>query len=679
MKRNVRFCVYVLVTLLLMLTIACNGRSYKPDVDTITNSQKNLPSWVVDGLKQPFASKSFDKALLERDKLLAHPIDPGQLQQITVKNGKIVPPNFDYSQYITFTENQDGWGGCVGRSMMHVMNILNEMESSYTPDLSFWYLHTTQESLGKSTKYVLENWGVCPEANLPSDYDKATIANDVADFSTMPQPTAKNNAQADYYKVALLSDESYTPDVNAMKQAMLQYGPILVGGPLIAIQGPNPKEGHCVTVVGWSDGYYGAGKGAFKLLNSWGDKWNGNGFIWLKYSDLAANIDSWRYIQDGLSDRTGTKYAYSARIDLQGQAGAERNKLAVKIGAVGQDPWLFWDHPNHIEGHCYDGSQNLKIDIPLPDYAVDYWPPSDNNIWFIEVTNDNDVAVNLNEFTLAIQQGQNTLGKFIVQPYTYKPNVPVAVPGHTKQTFAIPHLAGITLQKPKNMHNGLLADSNQEITWTTAPPGVGNVSISYVVNLGYGQFNQITYAYNNGSYPWHVPDITTDKALVYVAYEVNGVICGEDNSGDFSIGSQSQLFKDPTDLKATVKGAWIQLTWSDNNQLEGVEYSIERKTENGSYSVIATVPQTSSYVDNTSSEKENYQLFENFTYRVRMTYGAETSNYSNEVTATADYTLKIADPGFKVPKLQLVRPPLSIRHELTIPKPVPYYEQKVQP
>ncbi len=41
-------------------------------------------------------------------------------------------------------------------------------------------------------------------------------------------------------------------------------------------------NGHAVCVIGFDDG-----KGAFEIMNSWGEDWGSNGFIWIKYEDFA--------------------------------------------------------------------------------------------------------------------------------------------------------------------------------------------------------------------------------------------------------------------------------------------------------------------------------------------------------------------------------------------------------
>lgn len=620
-------------------------------------SQVTLPTWVVDGLKQPTVSKAFEKAFLERNKLLAV-----NAPETHVMSGNNLPYNYDLSKYVSFTENQDGWGGCILRSIMHTIQIENEKKCAFTPDPSFWYVHQRQEYLANGgpvdTTYTLSYYGVCPEARFPSNYDKATKVGDGWSLSSMPTPTVDNDVEASFYK-ALLSSP-YSVDVNTMKQYMLQYGPLMLGGPMVKIQGPNPAEGHCVTAVGWDDSMQ-----AFKILNSWGDQWNGNGYIWIRYNELAANCDDWQYIEDQSKDRTGTKFAYSARINIWGTGAAMRNQLAVKIGVVGKGSWVFWDHPNQTA--CRDESKNLCLDIPLPDFAASCWPPSDDNIWYIEVTNDNGDPVKLESFTLARQTSQNS-----VESYPWQFSFSNSIPGYTKQTFAIPHLAQITLQKPKNMHNGWIAGSSQNITWSTAPAGMGSVELYYSQNGG-ANWIPITSMNNTGSYPWHVPNLDINNARVLAEYIVDDVVVAQDDSGDFAIGPASSLFKAPTNLTAKAYGKKIKLAWNDNDQLDGVQYVIERKSGNESYSVLATIPQSSSYIDEDTYPKDAGSLIvtkKSYTYRVRAVNGQQYSDYSNEASATADF---IAKPQLEIP---IEKPPLTtkiidIPHELPIPHPEP--------
>lgn len=63
---------------------------------------------------------------------------------------------------------------------------------------------------------------------------------------------------------------------------------------------------HAMTIVGYDDNKYG---GAYQIMNSWGDVWGDNGFIWVKYDDLALIMYEAYYLDLGAS------YLLSSLID----------------------------------------------------------------------------------------------------------------------------------------------------------------------------------------------------------------------------------------------------------------------------------------------------------------------------------------------------------------------------
>lgn len=404
---------------------------------------KQLPEWVKSGLKHSFVETKFDSALIYAEKISVKPLGKvlpvykdltytqpwHRLPQVICWN-----TGCDYSPYMTFTGNQDGAGGCIGRSMIHVMNILKEREHPYTPDLSFWYLHARQEQLAKGgppdTKYVLEHNGICSEASMPSDYDKAKhTAQGGLDFSAMQQPSAATNSEASLYKV--IESDSYEPTEANIKYLLRTFGPLTAGGPLIIIQGANPKENHCITMVGYNDETK-----TVKCLNSWGDTWgpSKNGYFNVPYDKLAENFYYVKYYENIPSDRTGTAHAYTARIHVETQ-GKSRNKLTVKVGVTDKNPVTVWDTPN--ETLWIDDSKSLCIDVPLTDYAKNYWPPTNTNKWCVQVTNHSSwYFAELKEVTLA-RLYKKSDGSFATETFKSTEAGTKIAPGKT-ETFYVP-------------------------------------------------------------------------------------------------------------------------------------------------------------------------------------------------------------------------------------------------
>ena len=79
-------------------------------------------------------------------------------------------------------------------------------------------------------------------------------------------------------------------------------------------------------------------------------------------------------------------HPYTARIRISHEY--RRSFLTVKIGAVGHDPVTVWDQNNFV--NYTDMGKDLAIDVPLPAYAAEHWPPSDQNPWYVQVTNHDD-------------------------------------------------------------------------------------------------------------------------------------------------------------------------------------------------------------------------------------------------------------------------------------------------
>ena len=188
------------------------------------------------GLNRQAIDKKYDASLVIHDQMMARPLDPGDI----VLNP---PSSLDYSQYVTMTGNQDGWGGCGGRSIIHIMNIIKEMEHPYTPDLSFWYLHARQDELIKNgvqelTKTLVENYGICTEASFPSDYDTAKLIDNLGnrDYSHMPQITDAINHEAGLYKLKTYG-KSTEPTVENITSMLIKYGPLLAGGSIPLVTG----------------------------------------------------------------------------------------------------------------------------------------------------------------------------------------------------------------------------------------------------------------------------------------------------------------------------------------------------------------------------------------------------------------------------------------------------------
>jgi hypothetical protein len=354
---------------------------------------------------RPASLQKMDTDWIKKDMEQATPM----IRPLTYQLG----PSVDYSSLVTLTGNQDGWGGCIGRSLIHVIDILNERKHPYAPDLSFWYFHRRQEMAGIDGYTLVQKCGLCSESDLPTNYDKAQchfsgydpngVPQFTWDWSDLPQPTPGFDVLAANHRVWVGLPQ--IPDVEDMKYCLETDGPILASGPLVTIQGEVPPEWHSVAVVGYSDD-----RKSFRCLNSWGDTWNGDGYFEIPYEKVGANFAAFRRVvlYDSYPD------GFTARIWIDGET-AGRNKIIVRIGMedVGDVP--VWNAPNRFL--CVDDSRYLKIDVPVPTLRA----VKPNKRWYVEITNTGSGYIRVKELTLA-RRGKDQYDKPVTKLQKYVDN-----------------------------------------------------------------------------------------------------------------------------------------------------------------------------------------------------------------------------------------------------------------
>jgi hypothetical protein len=135
--------------------------------------------------------------------------------------------------------------------------------------------------------YVLQYFGCKPEIWEPW-FD----CNEHGKYNDFTLAIASFNKINEYNSVPV------EPGLEAVKMAILYELPVLIGVNLTesfkagsstnnGVWSPKMGEmnigGHAMCVVGYDDYKYG---GAFEVMNSWGEEFGDQGFIWIKYSDF---------------------------------------------------------------------------------------------------------------------------------------------------------------------------------------------------------------------------------------------------------------------------------------------------------------------------------------------------------------------------------------------------------
>jgi hypothetical protein len=122
-----------------------------------------------------------------------------------------------------------------------------------------------------------------------------------ADYPYLKTPAALLPVATPYHVVTWGDvSSSGRPTIAQLKDALLRHGPIVVSvkltdafrnytGGVLSEAASTTTTDHFVLLVGWDDV-----QNAWKIKNSWGQKWGVNGYMWISYnSDNIASTAQW--------------------------------------------------------------------------------------------------------------------------------------------------------------------------------------------------------------------------------------------------------------------------------------------------------------------------------------------------------------------------------------------------
>lgn len=203
-----------------------------------------------------------------------------------------VPTSFDLSAQLPPVRSQGTQSSCTSWAISYYLKSYQEgleMSPAYT------YNQIAVGNCGGtdmiSTFSIIQERGLAPLADFPYDPD---------DCAT--QPDSAQLAAAEPYSIGEYFNLDSTDLVNQVKYRLLEGNPVVVSMVLddqfglqdslgLAAYRPHEKpadEGicHAMLVVGYDDQY-----NAFKLVNSWGEDFGDNGFVWVDYLAFANASD----------------------------------------------------------------------------------------------------------------------------------------------------------------------------------------------------------------------------------------------------------------------------------------------------------------------------------------------------------------------------------------------------
>jgi len=266
-----------------------NQNTNSGNSDSIDFSQNNTNNSVIN--KHYLGAKILDaqtKSTLP--KATIPPSDGGNLPQI-----------IDLSPNMPPVRNQGGQGSCVSWAVGYYLKSYQEHIEKYTN-------YTDKTLFSPSFLYNIVKAGDCNAGSYIHKNLERVQNIGIASLSTMPYkstncsglPSQQANQEAKCnkilsYKILPLSTPMTDNDLISIKYFISQKKPIVIAIPVYeGFDNPSYTNGeyiyntystnklrgyHAILIVGYDDT-----RGAIKIVNSWGDTWKNNGYLWITYN-----------------------------------------------------------------------------------------------------------------------------------------------------------------------------------------------------------------------------------------------------------------------------------------------------------------------------------------------------------------------------------------------------------
>jgi cathepsin K len=212
--------------------------------------------------------------------------------------------NIDLSAFLPPVGNQGAQGSCVSWACTYYLK-------SFQEHLQYGIPLNETTAMSPAYTYNQLAQGVCNGTYIHSTLDilveKGTVSMQEFPyqyFTCSTQPTMAQNAMAAPNKMSHYKYLSGNNMVQEMKTLLTQQQPIIIAALLTSKFGKIDNMGlsayrphvveksyklgcHAMLVVGYSDS-----NNAFKVVNSWGDNWGDDGFVWIDYAAFENVSDS---------------------------------------------------------------------------------------------------------------------------------------------------------------------------------------------------------------------------------------------------------------------------------------------------------------------------------------------------------------------------------------------------
>ncbi|MGO2103319.1 MAG: C1 family peptidase [Psychroflexus halocasei] len=216
-----------------------------------------------------------------------------------------LPEEFDLSQHLPPIGNQGNQGSCVSWAVTYYLKSYQEkIESDFELPYSNNKIMSPAFTYNQITQGTCEGTNIEMTLEILKEHGTVSIESfPYLDYSCNIQPTESQYSEAETNKI---DDYEYLSGENMvleMKTLITNQTPIIISAFLDSEFGKVDEFGltayrdhildyslpggcHTMLVVGYSDLY-----NAFKVVNSWGEEWGDDGFVWIDYLAFSNVVD----------------------------------------------------------------------------------------------------------------------------------------------------------------------------------------------------------------------------------------------------------------------------------------------------------------------------------------------------------------------------------------------------
>ncbi|MFD0796006.1 C1 family peptidase [Maribacter chungangensis] len=291
-------------------------------------------------------------------------------------------------QFVPKVGDQEGYSTCVGwasayyaRTILEarVTNNLNTnsiTEGTFSPVFTYLNSNVENDYNCQQGAFIGRAMETMVEKGVP--YYK--------DFNVMCETKIPENLyeQAEQFKIKDFarifgSDEEIDFKVDGVKRSLLNGNPVVIGFMVdnsfhSAKNVYVPDElgstgGHAMCVIGFDDDKYG---GSFEIVNSWGEGWGNEGYIWIKYADFAKQ----------------TRYAFEM-IPMQSKP-LEKKVLAGEVDFVlrNNSPMKVFNAEGEYSGSVFSAQEVvIEEEESIGDYVTEESYPIDTRYRMVTKVN----------------------------------------------------------------------------------------------------------------------------------------------------------------------------------------------------------------------------------------------------------------------------------------------------